>query len=253
MSKPREIKKPSLFYFLTEMLRAIWESIVTRFFLRKFKANPNVKGDGHHVLVIPGFMASDFSTSMLRKYINRLGFKAHPWGLGRNYADLDDIEKLTKKVIEFNEESGQKVTLIGWSLGGIYARKLTKDMPERVDQLITLGSPYMGIREPNRAERTYQWIKKGQKIKDVKEEWIDKIQEPVDVPTTAIYSKKDGIVSWKVCREEKDTDMHRNVEVKCSHIGMGMHKEVLKIVGDVLLDFTKEKEKAEPMKSAMPQ
>lgn len=232
--KKTEIKKPSLFFFLTEFIRALYESFRARLFIKKYKAQ--AIGDGHPVFVIPGFMATDLSTGLLRKFLKKIGFTPYPWGLGRNYADLEEVNLLEDKLVDMYEKHKAQVTLIGWSLGGIYARQLSRLRPEMVDQLITLGSPYMGVTEPNRAQLTYRMVKRGEKISEVTEDWVKRLQEHISVPSTAIYSKSDGIVSWKVCREDSDRPMHKNIEVKSSHIGMGMNKSVLKIIAELLLN-----------------
>lgn len=231
-SDTNRIKKPSLLYFFSEFPRSIWEFFQTLFFLFKYKVTK--KSDGQPVLIVPGFLASDSSTRLLRKFLRRLGFVTYGWGLGRNYADLEDLEVLDQKLNKLYKKHNRRITLIGWSLGGVYARKLTTDNIEKVDQLITLGAPYMGIKQPNRAERTYKWLKRGEEISDVEAAWIEDLKKPIDTPTTAIYSKSDGIVSWRTCCEESEYEGHQNIEVRSSHFGMGWNKNVLKIIEDLL-------------------
>ena len=232
-----QIRRPPLFYFLTEIPRAFIEYVKVVFFMRKYKTRTT--GDGHPFLIVPGFMGSDTSTAVLRKFLYRMGFSPHGWGLGRNYADLEEVDILEKKVDELHEKYQSKVTLIGWSLGGVYARQLAKLRPEKVNHLITLGSPYMGVTKPNRAELTYRMMKKGERIGEVVVDWLEKLPEPISIPSTAFYSKRDGIVSWKTCREENHDHKHQNIEVSSSHIGMGWNQEVLQKLDNVLFVLQK--------------
>jgi pimeloyl-ACP methyl ester carboxylesterase len=148
------------------------------------------RGDGHPVLVLPGFLASDVSTRPLRAFLRERGFAAHGWGLGRNRGpDGGVLGALRRNLHELSD--GQRVSLVGWSLGGVFARELAKAAPERVRAVVTLASPF-GDREPPRA------------------------------PCTAIYSRSDGIVDWQTCRERPAAHTE-NIEVIASHCGIGAH------------------------------
>ena len=137
------VKKPSFFWLITEIGRAVTEMGISIPF-RSFYGN-TAEGDGHPVLVLPGFMASDVSTKPLRKFINRLGYTAYGWDLGRNVAKLKFLTDLGKRVDEIYEEHGEPITLIGWSLGGVFARQLAKANPYQIRQIITLGSPFLSL------------------------------------------------------------------------------------------------------------
>ena len=159
------------------------------------------RGDGHPVLVLPGFMASDLSTRVLRAFLRERGYQAHGWGLGRNrggHAEL--LPALRSRLAEL--AGGQRVSLVGWSLGGVFARELAKAAPERVRAVITLGSPF-GDREPP------------------------------PVPSTAIYSRSDGIVHWQACREQP-APRTENIELIGSHFGLGFHPLALFAIADRL-------------------
>ena len=100
------------------------------------------KGDGHPVLVLPGFMASDSSTSPLRKLLADLGYATFGWGLGRNVRiDQRRLREMEQLLLQIYQETGRKVSLVGWSLGGVFARELAKLQPDAVRQVISLGSP----------------------------------------------------------------------------------------------------------------
>lgn len=233
MTKAKKIKKPSMFWLVTEIGRAATELGISIPY-RKFFHN-NYQGDGHPVLVLPGFMASDMSTKPLRKFIKKMGYAAYGWELGRNYAEVRTLNILLDKLEEIYEEHGEAVTLIGWSLGGVYARQIAKGKPDMVRQIITLGSPFRGIGEPNNATWIYNMISSGKRVVDLDSELLTDLPKPAPVPTTAIYTKEDGVVPWEVCMEEEETWMHQNIQVRGSHLGLGVNPSVLNIVADRLL------------------
>lgn len=228
-----DMSKPSIFWLTTEIGRAITEFSISYPF-RKFAGTKEGTGDGHPVLVLPGFMASDTSTTALRNYIEQLGYHAIAWDLGRNTAKLEILDLLHLKLGEIYEEHGRPVSVIGWSLGGIFARQLAKEKPEMVRQVITLGSPFRDITAPNHASWVYNMVSGGKRVVDLDEELLADIPNPAPVPTTAIYSKEDGVVSWEVCLEEVETAIHQNIQVRGSHIGLGGNASVLKIIEDRL-------------------
>jgi hypothetical protein len=231
----QKIKKPSLFWLATEPARAVTElglSIPYRNFFHK-----KYKGDGHPVLVLPGFMASDTSTNPLRKFIERLGYNAYAWELGRNTAKIEILDVLMDKLEDIYHETGQEVTIIGWSLGGVYARQIAKEKPEMVRQIITLGSPFGGITEPNNATWMYNIVSNGKRVVDLDTELLVDLPKPAPVPTTAIYTKEDGVVPWEVCIEKEESPIHQNIQVRGSHLGLGVNISVLKIISDRLMYY----------------
>lgn len=226
------IKRPSFFWFFTEGVRALIEYLKSLFFLRKY--TPTHKGDGHPVLVVPGLLCTDFSTRVLRRFINRLGYNALGWELGRNLGelnDLKDLKRLNKRIDDIYKQYNTKITLIGWSMGGIYVREIAKQRPELFHQVITLGSPFSDVDAPNNAKRIYEWITDTSRV-DVN--WRLQIPKPAPIQTTAIYSKQDGIVPWQACMEWIVDEKHENREVWGSHWGLGMNIGVLKIVDEKL-------------------
>ena len=182
------------------------------------------KGDGHPVVVFPGLGTSDGSTQYVRGFLTSLGYNVYSWGLGRNLGPRGGINKLTSVVVErikeiSAENGGAKVTLIGWSLGGIYVREIAKVIPDLVRQVITLGTPFKGDPDATNVTMLYELLSKDKSHLDPN--IIDAIAKKPDVPFTSIYSKSDGIVSWQCCLEE-ETDISENIEVKgASHLGLG--------------------------------
>lgn len=232
MAIKRNIKKPSQFLHLTEGLRALIEFIICFFFRLFYKFKNN--GDGHPVLVIPGFMGSGLSTKVLREFIDKHGYVAYDWGLDRNLANFDDLEFLAMKIDNLFNKHQKKVTLIGWSLGGVYARQLAKDQPEKIRQVITMGSPFNGVTEPNNARWLYEWVKKREGTEEIGDDVLADLPNPAPVPTTAIYSKMDGIIPWQVCMEREEDRTHQNIKIIGSHLGFGWNPRAMKIVVDRL-------------------
>jgi len=223
-----DMSKPSIFWLSTEIGRAFTEYGLSLPF-RKFTPK-SVAGDGHPVLVLPGFMASDTSTRVLRKFIQDNGYAAIAWELGRNRGEVEILDLLFLKLEEIYEEYGRKISIVGWSLGGVLARQLAKGKPHLVRQVITLGSPFRDIAAPNNASWVYNLISGGKRVVDLDPDLLKDLPKPAPVPTTAIYSKEDGVVSWEVCIEEKETAIHQNIQVRGSHIGLGVNASVLKII-----------------------
>lgn len=227
------VSRPSMLWLLSEPSRALFELGLSLPF--SSLKNKQKSGDGHAVMVLPGFMSTERSTGVLRKYIANLGYDVYDWGLGRNIGKIEHIELLLERIDEIHESTGKQISLVGWSLGGIFARQLAKERPKIVRQIITLGSPFSGLTEPNNIEWLYMLINGGKRVKHVNNTFLENLPLPAPVPTTAIYSKEDGIVSWKMCMEKEEDHLHQNIQVRGSHIGLGVNPSVLSIIADRLL------------------
>jgi pimeloyl-ACP methyl ester carboxylesterase len=228
------VSRPSLFLALTELPRALAEFGSIPWVSPILMQAP--KGDGHPVMLLPGFMAGDMSMKPLKRYLDKLGYNSFHWELGRNLGPRaigTNGEKLIARLEEIHKETGKKVSLVGWSLGGTLARQLSRRRPDLVRQVISLGSPITGSPKSTNAWRAYQ-VLTGQKVDDpsVQEQLSESHQVP-PVPSTAIFSKHDGIVAWQNSREprSKHTD---NIEVRGSHCGLGVNPAVLWAVADRL-------------------
>lgn len=228
----KEVKKPGAFWLATEAVRAVLE--YGSFIPFKYLSQTPVEGDGHPVLVLPGFMSTDASTNPLRKYLDSIGYSAYGWSLGRNFGEESDIDRLLDLTDKLYQEHRTKITIIGWSLGGIYARQIAKSRPHLIRQLITLGSPFTGLTESNHVTWIHKFITSGKGEDIIDPELLNDIPKPAPVPTTAIYSKQDGIVPWEYCLEEEETDTHQNIQVYGSHLGLGVNPSVIKIIVDRL-------------------
>jgi pimeloyl-ACP methyl ester carboxylesterase len=190
------------------------------------------RGDGHPVLVLPGLLADDNSTSALRSFLNAHGYNAHGWNQGRNFGLRPNLERDMLARIDdlFERYGGHRLSLVGWSLGGLYARQLAKIAPDKVRCLISLGSPFAGSPKSTNAWRTYELVS-GSKIED--QDGLDTLVEAPPVATTSIFSRSDGICAWQACLN-KDGPLAENIEVYGSHCGLGHHPAVVFAIADRL-------------------
>lgn len=195
------------------------------------------RGDGHPVLVFPGMAASDRSTFLLRRFLKRLGYQAFGWEQGLNLGPRHGVLSMCRdRVHELNERFERPVTLIGWSLGGVYAREMAKLEPERVRQVITLASPFAGSPHATNAYPLFRLLTGHHVHREPG--LLDRIREAPPVPTTSIYSRTDGIVSW-VCSVQQPAPLAENIEVRASHLGIGFNPLALFAVADRLAQSEK--------------
>ncbi len=192
------------------------------------------KGDGAPVVVLPGFTGTDGSTFALRKFLERVGHRPVAWGLGRNIGPsrkiLDGIDDLVQRLAD---EHQQPVQLVGWSLGGIYARHVAVRHPHLVRRVITLGSPYRLLdHQKSHAAWMYDLYAP---LHDAADDLSPggPASRPLSVPTTSIYSRTDGVVPWWSCTEE-ESDLAENVKVFSSHNGLGHNPQAMYVVADRL-------------------
>jgi len=223
------VRPPNAFLMLMEA-RAPWEYaalVASAPWLSRLPA-----GDGHPVIVYPGLGASDFTTLPLRNFLHDRGYTPYPWKQGFNFGPkrgvLDACRAHFSQVAARHRE---RASLIGWSLGGIYARELAKEQPEHARCVITLGTPFAGHPRATNAWRFYEFVS-GQSVHD--EQLIAQVKEPPTCPTTSIYSKTDGVVAWQCSINDAAHPHTENIEVHASHIGMGMNPLALYAMADRL-------------------
>jgi len=192
------------------------------------------RGDGHGVLVLPGLLASDTSTLPLRRFLRLLGYDVRGWGLGRNRGPTEEVlQQLPRALADLAERTGGAVSLVGWSLGGIFAREIARLYPGQVRQVITLGSPFaQRDRWGTHAEGPYRRLSHLHATSGRLPSRLQ-VARPIRVPSTSVYSRQDGIVPWQACIEP-DTALHENVEVRCSHLGFGVDPATLWLIADRL-------------------
>jgi pimeloyl-ACP methyl ester carboxylesterase len=184
-------------------------------------------GDGHPVLVLPGWLAGDVSTRTLRWFLRRRGYHVHGWRLGRNVGATQAIvEALGKRFHALRTRHARRLSIVGWSLGGIYARELARRFPDHIRQVITLGSPFAdpSATTPARLYRALLGAPHGERRR---------LADPLAVPATSIYSRSDGVVAWRSCLDVPGPQ-RENIEVWSSHCGLGHHPAALLVIADRL-------------------
>jgi predicted esterase YcpF (UPF0227 family) len=224
------LRAPPISLLAMEPVRALFDYCASRLGCEAVPV-----GDGHPVVVYPGLAGGAFSTGHLRRFLQESGFTVHDWEGGINTGPGGVFEhwlgELVQRVRTLQLEHGRKVSLVGWSLGGVYAREIAKCCPESVRQVITLGTPFGALGQGNHAGTVYKLLNRHNSQLTPKLE--TRLRECPPVPTTSIFSKTDGIVSWRGCIERK-TASSESVEVTASHLGMGTHPQVLRIVANRL-------------------
>lgn len=193
------------------------------------------RGDGHPVLTLPGFTASDVSTRILRQFLRSRGYHVHAWRQGRNLGPSPaTIEGLRARVRELAEQHGRPMSLVGWSLGGIYAREIARAAPSVVRQVITLGSP-LRLRERTKSNAgvLFEMLRGARSESYPLELQSEEARGPLPVPATAVFTRSDGVVPWRACLEIP-SNTSESVEVFGSHSGLGLNPAALWVVADRL-------------------
>ena len=192
------------------------------------------RGDGHPVLVLPGLLTGDPATVLLRGFLRALGHNVSGWTLGTNRgATSEVVQGLRERLERLHRESGQRVSLVGWSLGGVFAQELARATPSSVRGLVTLGSPL---------QRNSGWTQQLSKVVDeathlpkaashLPRVWAE--SGSLRVPATSVYTKSDGIVNWSTSRYDAGS-RRENVRVRGSHLGLAHNPAVLWLLADRL-------------------
>lgn len=194
-------------------------------------------GDGHPVLVVPPFCSDDAATACMRDYLQARNYAVYGWGLGENRGPETtgrDGAKLVRRVEEIFERGNRKLSLVGWSLGGIQARELAKGMRDTIRQVITVSSPFGGGANATHGSGILAEMSGDDTATEEYRNMLRQVKsEPENIPCTAIFSKSDGIANWRAC-VERPGPMTDNIEVVGSHCGMGYNPAVLFAVADRL-------------------
>lgn len=224
-----DLAPPSRLLLLTEG-RAVFGLAAFRAALPWLRTAP--RGDGHPVMVLPGLGASDASTRPLRGYLADLGYAVQGWELGRNLGRSRFVDlHLVPRLQDMRARTGRKVSLVGWSLGGILAREAAKRVPQDVRLVVTMGSPFAGGGRASNVARLFEALS-GRKVVD-DPQVRRRIREAPPVPLTSIYSRTDGVVAWRACLEQEGATAE-NIEVRGSHCGLGHNPLALWAVADRL-------------------
>ncbi len=225
------VPPPRALLALTEAHRAAVE-MLTLGFTRRYLFKLAPRGDGHPVMVLPGFMGDDGYNSALRRFLSRLDYSVHGWGMGRNLGPRDGVlEGLEERLFYLSDRYRGPVSMVGHSLGGIFARELAREYPDRVRQVISLGSPFgRGRMTASIPARLFSALNPPEELP------IDQdiIHVPPPVPTTAIYSKGDGIVHWKTTLHEDTHPRTQSIRVFGSHCGMTLNPLIWFLVAERL-------------------
>ncbi len=225
------VPPPSLLLALTEVHRTAVEVFslgLTRRALHRLAP----RGDGHAVMVLPGFLGGDSYNTALRRFLEKLGYSVHGWGQGQNLGPRDGVlEALEERLLELSERSEGPISLVGHSLGGIFARELAREYPDRVRQVISLGSPFgEGRMSASIPARLFTALNPPEEI-PVDE---DVLSVAPPVPTTAIYSKGDGIVNWETTCQQSGHPRTQSIQVRGSHCGMTLNPSIWFLVAERL-------------------
>lgn len=225
--------RPSLTLLGSEPLRAAVE-----FAKHALTPNPPAarKGDGHPVIVFPGLGSDGLALAPLRNYCNELGYNALDWQMGRNTGPEGDIDAWMRRLADHTagllKPFRKRATLIGWSLGGLYAREVAKLVTPRVRQVITIGTPFNWTDDHTNVAWLVRLLKGD--AASIDEALSARLRKPPMVPTTSLYSRADGVVSWQSCRHGRRRKNVEDVEIEGSHLGMGWNPTVMKVVADRL-------------------
>lgn len=228
-------RPPRRFHTLTEPGRAMAE--YASFVALRGAMNHLPQGDGHGVLVLPGFMATDRSTGPMRRLLSSLGYETAGWELGRNVkVDNARVAQMVECVEDLYEKTGGKISIVGWSLGGVFARELAKMLPEKVRTVISLGSPISDDRNHTNASKLFEWLN-GKDPEPLKDGHFTGLDQAPPVPTTSILTKSDGVVHWRGSVQASDAGLPgqtENIVVNASHIGLGVNPTVMLAIADRL-------------------
>lgn len=190
--------------------------------------------DGPPALVIPGFIAEDRTTTELRRALAEAGFRTYPWEQGWNLgARPDTIERLRARLDAISPD--RPVLLVGWSLGGVFARELARHHPDRVRAVVSLGSPFSGDPHLNNVWRLYEWVA-GHKVDQPP---IPRISDKPPVPTLALWSRDDGLVAPIAARGQPH-ESDKAVELRSSHMGFGVSRRTARAVAAEIVAFLEE-------------
>jgi pimeloyl-ACP methyl ester carboxylesterase len=223
---------PPLTLLGVEPLRAALEYASMRFMNR----GELPIGDGHPVVIFPGLATDKRSIAPLKAFCEQQGYAAYDWGRGFNTGPQGDIDAwlhaLADDVDEMTAGHDERVSLIGWSLGGIYAREIAKLREGRVRQVITIGTPFAGTAGETHAAWLYRLV--NGKAPAIEERLMQRLRTTPAVPTTSIYSRTDGVVAWQACLNPAEHAHAENIEVDGSHCGLGWNPQVLAVIADRL-------------------
>ncbi len=191
------------------------------------------RGNGRRAVLVPGWKAPEASMLPIGTYLSRLGHRTTGWGLGINDQDVEETrDRMIEQVSDRFEKTGEAVNLIGWSLGGVIAREVARNVPTMVNRLVTYGTPVLGgpthtVGAANAGRAECERI-------TALQEHLDET-DPIQVPLTAIFTRRDGAVDWRSCIDRSSTNVTM-LEVKSTHVGLGIDPDVWVAVASALAE-----------------
>jgi hypothetical protein len=229
MANISEPDRPALRLYLREG-PALWSRFY-RAFGRVGERGPEA---GRKLMVIPGFLASDRTTLGLQRALAAAGFRVGGWGMGRNRGVRGDTrERLAAQIASFG--GGDKVILVGWSLGGVFAREVAKVRPDLVDRVITMAAPFSGDPRANNVWRLYEFVA-GHPVDRPPVALHPDAKPPV--PTLALWSRSDGIIAID-CARGTPLESDRQIEIDCSHMGFAVSGRAFPQIVEAIRDFSR--------------
>lgn len=235
LSPAGKIAKPSLRATAMESINC-WFEAGALCTLWNWLLSVSPKGDGHPVMVLPGFATNDNMTVFLRHFLGLLGYRVFPWNLGGNF-DHHTVgangEHIARQIELIRGEVDEDVSLVGWSLGGVVAREAARRDPDGVRQVIALGSPFAGDPEATKLSALYALTTGVHARSDKAIARAKRGVLPLPVPSSSIYSRSDGITAWQNCMGLTDA-INENIEVRSSHFGFMANPAVFMAVADRL-------------------
>lgn len=228
------IRPPFLGLAFLEPARCLLEVTATLAFSPMLAMAP--RGDGHPVMVLPGFATGDAMTMLLRQYLKAQGYDVHPMDLGMNldhHTVGQNGELIAGRIRAIRAVTGRKVSLVGWSLGGVIAREAARRDPDDLRQVISLGSPFAGNPHATNLQSLYQLATGNDLASDKMRDRYANGARVLPVPSTAVFSRTDGITAWENCVSDRDA-INENIEVVSSHFGFVTNPAVFQIVTDRL-------------------
>ena len=224
------VPPPSTLLALTEAHRALVEVVSLQISRRALAKCP--PGDGHPVMVLPGFLGGDGYNAALRRFLGQRNYGVHGWGMGRNLGPREGVlEGLRERIRELTDRYQGPISLVGHSLGGIFARELARETPERIRQVISLGSPFgEGRISASIPARLFMALNPAETLPVAQ----DTLHVAPPVPTTAIYSRGDGIVNWQTTLQINGHAQTQSIRVRGSHCGMTLNPSIWFLIAERL-------------------
>ena len=227
------VEPPALYKLAAEWRVAIEAPLFLSVPWRKL---PIPKGDGHPVLLLPGFMTPGASMGPLARRLSKLGYRAQTWGEGLNLGTSPELmERLVAKLEQLRNETGMQVSLVGWSLGGIMSRKLAVKRPDLIRRVIMLGSPVHGTATSTRVGALMAVVEKTKKTTVIKRKGTPIRPAQCKVPIVSLFNRFDAIANWKNCFET-ESEQAENIHVTASHFGFGVNPVVMQVITDRLAE-----------------